>query len=119
MRTSKLPFNVAFFVDNLIRVRHHSDEHVEQHNDINDRVGAKHQQSPKASETFNAGQIEGHQIDQSKRCPEKRLRRFEQTEKGVRLNSIIYREHNFYFAKRLHMAQAFSLLSKSGSPLGK
>jgi len=65
----------------LVRIGHHGYEHVEQHNNVDDGVGAKHEQRPEAGEALDTRQLESHQVHETESRPEQRLRRLEQTGK--------------------------------------
>jgi len=52
---------------------HHGNEQVEQHHNIDNRVGAKHQHAPESGEDLNAIQLKAVQIYQAKDSPEKGL----------------------------------------------
>lgn len=58
---------------------HHCNEQIEQDDDVDDRVCAKHKHAPEASEAADSGQLEVIQIDQAKHSPEQCLRCLEQT----------------------------------------
>lgn len=62
----------------LIRMVHHGDEEVEQHDHIYDGVGAEHEHAPEAREDLDAVQLERVQVYQPESRPEKRLHRLEQ-----------------------------------------
>lgn len=47
------------YSDSCIRIGHHSDEHVQQDDDVDQRVGAEHQHTPEAREGLDARQLEG------------------------------------------------------------
>lgn len=59
--------------NDLVRVGHHGNEHVQQYNDVNDGVRAEHEESPEPSETLDASEIERHQIYHAETRPEQRL----------------------------------------------
>lgn len=44
----------CIYRNNLIGIRHHSDQHVQQYNDIDHGVRAEHEQRPKSREALNA-----------------------------------------------------------------
>lgn len=57
---------------------HHGDEQVEQHDDVDDCVGAEHEHAPEPREDLDPLQLERVQVHQSERRPEQRLHRLEQ-----------------------------------------
>lgn len=59
---------------------HHGDEQIEQHHDVDDGIGPKHQHTPEASEDLNSIQVETIQVDKAKDGPEQRLCCFEEAE---------------------------------------
>lgn len=61
---------------------HHGDEQVQQHDNIDDRVRAKHQHSPEPRKDLDAVQIEAVQVDQSENGPEQSLGCLEQAVNG-------------------------------------
>lgn len=57
----------------MVWVIHHGYEQVEQHDDVDDGVGAEHQHAPEAREDLDAVQLERVQVHQPERRPEQRL----------------------------------------------
>lgn len=57
----------------MVRVGHHGDEHVEQHDDVDHGVRAEGEQRPEPREALDAGQLEGRQVYEPERRPEERL----------------------------------------------
>lgn len=83
LRPCELPLDVRALRDDLVRVAHHGDQHVQQHDDVDDTVRAEHQHRPEAREALDALQLEGHQVDEAERRPEQRLGRFEEAARMV------------------------------------
>ena len=54
---------------------HHSDEEVEEDDDVDEGVAAEHEEAEEARELLDAGQLEVLQVDQPEHRPEQRLRR--------------------------------------------
>ena len=52
---------------------HHGDEQVEQHDDVDHREGAEHEQAGEARELLDASQLEVVQIDQTEDGPKQSL----------------------------------------------
>lgn len=46
--------------NDLVRVGHHGNQHVQQDDDVDHRVRAEHQKTPEPRETFDAFQLESH-----------------------------------------------------------
>jgi hypothetical protein len=63
----------------LIGMIHHSDQKVQEHDNIDDRVGPEHQHSPEPGEALDASQLKVVQIDEAKHSPEQSLSRLKQT----------------------------------------
>lgn len=63
----------------LIGMIHHSDQQVEENDDVDDSIRAEHQHAPEPREDLDAVQLERVQVDQTERRPEQRLHRLEQT----------------------------------------
>ena len=59
--------------DDLVGIRHHGNEHVQQHDDVYHGVRAEHEESPESGEALYPSQIERHQIYHAEAGPEKRL----------------------------------------------
>ena len=57
---------------------HHGDEKIEQNDDVDDGVGAEHEEAPEAREALDAHQFKVVQIDETESGPEERLRRLKQ-----------------------------------------
>jgi Rad3-related DNA helicase len=58
---------------------HHGDQKVQEHDNIDDRVGPEHQHSPEPGEALDASQLKVVQIDEAKHSPEQCLSRLKQT----------------------------------------
>lgn len=66
--------------NNLIRVGHHCDEHIEQNDYVNDGIGAEQKEGPEPGEASDALEIERREIHHAKGGPEQGLRCLEEAE---------------------------------------
>lgn len=62
--------SITTHTDAGIRVRHHSDQEVQEHNNVDDVVGAIHEETPEPRECFDARQFKIIQVHQTERGPE-------------------------------------------------
>lgn len=63
--------NLYTYRNDLIRIGHHSDEHVKKYNYVDDRIRPEHEESPKPGESFNSCQFKIGQVNKTKASPEK------------------------------------------------
>ena len=83
----------------LIGVVHHGDKEVQQYHNVDNRVGAKHQHSPKSGEALDPGQLKVVQIDKAEHRPEQCLGRLKQTEN--RQHILLIKTHLTLQSRRL------------------
>ena len=93
--------------DQLIRVIHHGDEKIEEHDDVDDGEAAEHGHTPEPGELLDSRQLEVIQVDQTKACPEQSLRRLPQADENISwLGSEDFTQHvSTYFANFLKARQ--------------
>ncbi len=72
------------YSNELVRVVHHSDEHVQQHHQWDDIISAEHGGPNKLGKFMTSLHIGNIQIQQPKHRPEERLKSFKQPEKSKR-----------------------------------
>lgn len=70
-------------VNHRIGVGHHSNEQIEEHDDVDDGVRTKHEQAPEPGVTLDAGQLEVLQANHAEGRPEERLRGFEDADRKL------------------------------------
>ena len=59
---------------------HHGNEEIEEHNDVDDGEGPKHEKAKKSSELLDASQLKVVQIYEAENGPDESLDSFPQTE---------------------------------------
>ena len=72
---------MALYYTHLKGIGHHGDEHVQEHNNVTDAVGAKHEEGPKSGELFDPSQFEISQRDETKGGPKEGLRSLKEVSK--------------------------------------
>lgn len=75
-------------MDHVVGVGHHSDQQVEEHNDVDHVVRAVHEHGPEPREGAQAHQLEGVQFNETERGPKQGLGGLEQAA-GVRTRKLV------------------------------
>ena len=70
IRNTELSWSYRADTDKLVRVIHHRDQEIKEHDDVYNREAAEHYQPPEPGELFDPRQLKVVQVYQTKRGPE-------------------------------------------------
>ena len=84
-KRGKIRSNNFVYRNSLIRTGHHGNQHVQQDDNVDNRIRSEHQKAPEARETLTAGQFKGLQIHQTEAGPKQRLRSFKEAKRNFRV----------------------------------